>query len=288
MIQDIGPYVYHNEYKNRKAEACDTLLCYDGNKILVKEQDGEILFPTFAQAETWAKGLREKAIYLFRIEEINGQERFFYLVPGFCPEADGFAREDINIMRTAIPGRLAFAGVTGWQLNRFYDTRRFCSRCKTPLRHSEKERMLFCDSCHLAEYPKISPAVIVAVRSGNRLLLTKYAGREYTRYALVAGFHEIGETIEETVRREVMEEVGLKVKNLLYYKSQPWSLSDTLLMGFYCDVDGDDTICLDRQELSVGEWVERGDIPEYPVGSAEISLTGEMMMKFKRGQDPSA
>ena len=116
--------------------------------------------------------------------------------------------------------------------------------------------------------------------------MTKYAGREYTRYALVAGFNEIGETIEETVRREVMEEVGLRVKNLLYYKSQPWSLSDTILFGFYCDVDGDDAIRLDESELSVGEWVERENIPEYPVGSAEISLTGEMMMQFKRGMDP--
>lgn len=82
-------------------------------------------------------------------------------------------------------------------------------------------------------FPKISPAVIVAVTDNDRVLLTKYAGRTYKNYALVAGFNEAGETIEQTVRREVMEEVGLKVKNLKYYKSQPWGLSGSLLSGFF-------------------------------------------------------
>lgn len=93
-------------------------------------------------------------------------------------------------------------------------------------------------------FPKISPAVIVAVTDNDRVLLTKYAGRTYKNYALVAGFNEAGETIEQTVRREVMEEVGLKVKNLKYYKSQPWGLSGSLLSGFFCELDGDDKITL--------------------------------------------
>lgn len=92
--------------------------------------------------------------------------------------------------------------------------------------------MMRCEHCGQMEFPKICPAVIIGVTDGNRLLMSKYAGRDYKKYALIAGFAEIGETIEETVQREVMEEVGLKVKNLRYYKSQPWSFSDTLLFGF--------------------------------------------------------
>ena len=72
------------------------------------------------------------------------------------------------------------------------------------------------------------------------------AGREYKKYALLAGFTEIGETLEETVSREVMEEVGLKVKNITYYKNQPWAFSDTLLMGFFCELDGSDQVKLDE------------------------------------------
>ena len=90
-----------------------------------------------------------------------------------------------------------------------------------------KERMMRCPRCGQMEYPEICPAVIIAVTDKNRLLLSKYAGRTYKRYALLAGFTEIGETLEETVKREVMEEVGLKVTNIRYYKSQPWSFSDT-------------------------------------------------------------
>lgn len=96
--------------------------------------------------------------------------------------------------------------------------------------HSQKERMMECPSCGNQEYPVLCPAVIVGITNGDKIILSKYEGRRFKRYALIAGFAEIGETIEETVHREVMEEVGLKVKNLRYYKSQPWSFSSTLLL----------------------------------------------------------
>lgn len=108
---------------------------------------------------------------------------------------------------------------------------------------------------------------------------TKYAGRTYKNYALVAGFNEAGETIEQTVRREVMEEVGLKVKNLKYYKSQPWGLSGSLLSGFFCELDGDDKITLQEDELSLGTWVKADDLDLEDDG---ISLTREMILKFKK------
>lgn len=129
-------------------------------------------------------------------------------------------------------------------------------------------------------FPKIAPAVIVGVINGNKILLTKYNGRVYKKYALIAGFTEIGETAEETVAREVMEEVGLKVKNIRYYKSQPWGTDCNLLLGFFCDLDGDDTITMDEKELSTAEWFERD---EMPVDDDGFSLTREMMSIFKRG-----
>ena len=131
------------------------------------------------------------------------------------------------------------------------------------------------------EFPKICPAVIIGVTDGNRILMSKYAGRSYKKYALLAGFTEIGETVEETVAREVMEEVGLKVKNIRYYKSQPWAFSDTLLMGFYCDLDGDVEVTLDEEELALAEWFERDEIPVEP---SRDSLTNEMIIKFKQGE----
>ena len=111
--------------------------------------------------------------------------------------------------------------------------------------------------------------------------MSKYANRDFKKYALIAGFVEIGETVEETVRREVMEEVGLKVKNLRYYKSQPWSFTDTILMGFFAELDGEEEITLDREELAMAEWFEREEIP---VKEQSVSLTNEMILKFKAGE----
>ena len=129
-------------------------------------------------------------------------------------------------------------------------------------------------------YPRINPAVIVGVTDGDRLLLTKYRGRAYKKYALVAGFTEIGESFEQTVAREVMEETGLKVKNIRYYKSQPWGFADNILAGYFCEVDGDPTIRMDQEELSVAEWFQRDAIPVEP---EDLSLTNEMIIHFKQG-----
>ena len=98
--------------------------------------------------------------------------------------------------------------------------------------------------------------------------MSKYAGGTARRYALIAGFAEIGETLEETVKREVMEEVGLKVKNIQYYKSQPWSLSSSLLMGFYCDLDGSDHIIWKRMNCPKQNGLKGRTFPMMTMMSA--------------------
>ena len=112
--------------------------------------------------------------------------------------------------------------------------------------------------------------------------MTRYAAShsDTTVYALIAGFTEIGETFEETVEREVAEEVGLKVKNIRYYKSQPWGSAADILAGFYCDLDGDDRLQVDHGELATAGWIDRKDIPE---DTEKASLTMEMMTLFKQG-----
>lgn len=270
MIQDITPHVFKNEYKNITPKEGAFLLVYDGRNVLVKETEGEVSFPEFSELTG-----KYSCTYLFSIDD----NKFFLGSKWMEGELDGYEWKDINIYRDVIPKHHGFAIITGWQLYRWYDTRKYCGRCATRMENDEKERMMKCPKCGLMEFPKICPAVIVGVTHENKILMSKYAGREYTKYALLAGFAEIGEPIEDTVKREVMEEVGLKVKNIRYYKSQPWSMSDTLLMGFFCDLDGDDEdVVLDEEELALAEWFERDKMPVEPEG---VSLTNEMMMAFK-------
>jgi len=122
--------------------------------------------------------------------------------------------------------------------------------------------------------------VIVGIIDGDRILMTKYSSSHH-RYALVAGFVEIGETLEQCVMREVMEEVGIKVKNLKYYASQPWPFSGSLLMGFFAELDGDDALTIDRTELSDGRWFHRDEIP---AGDSVLSLTWTMIEAFRENR----
>lgn len=274
MIQDISPRTFNNKFKNKKAEPQDLFLAYDGDTILVKEDKDKLWYPSFSDFEKQYPQLINNAQFLFTIDNIN-----YYLVDeNGLDQVEGWIYVSTGRFRTEIKYWRSFAGVVGWQLNRWYDNHRYCSKCGKETKSSDKERMLYCESCGFQTYPTISPCVIVAVHNGDKLLLTKYSGRAYNRYALIAGFAEIGESLEQTVHREVMEEVGLKVKNLKFYKSQPWPFTDTLLAGFFAELDGDDTITLDKEELSLGEWVDRNDIPP---ADSNISLTSEMMELFR-------
>lgn len=279
MIQDIES-IYHNEYKVSIPEKDDYIMFVSERSVLLKKEADKIAFLTYQEMEHYFAQADFSYTYLFSIEMEDGIRKFFWCRETILPEKllDDYSFENQNIFRTAKPKELAFAGVTACQLANWYDNTKYCGHCGTPLIHDSKERMMRCPACNAMHYPKISPAVIIAITDGDRIVMTRYAGRDYKSYALVAGFTEIGETLEETVHREVMEEVGLKVKNIRYYKSQPWSFSDTLLMGFFCELDGSDQIKMDEEELSVAQWVKREDIW---VEFDDISLTNEMIVHFK-------
>lgn len=277
MIQDIAPHQYDNGYNPVPPDRDSIALYYEEHTALIKNTAEGIEFPGFADLERLNEEIYEEYTYLFSIDE----ERYYLVEEINRERLSAFTMENTEIFRRADPQYRAFAGITGYQLYSWYKNHRYCGHCGSSMKKDKKERMLYCEECHNMAYPKICPATIIGVTDGNRLLMSKYAGRAYKKYALLAGFVEIGETVEETVKREVMEEVGLKVKNVRYYKSQPWSFSDTVLMGFYCDLDGDDSITLDEEELALAEWFEREEIP---AGPQRDSLTNEMIMKFKNGE----
>lgn len=277
MIQDISPLVYDNHYEDKSPDANSRIVFMADGTILLKEKNGNAEFPLFRDGIVPSL----KTIYLF---SVSGES--FFLAESEAP-VEYTEAEDHHFVRLSSfsllkPKWLSFAAITAYQIGSWYRNNRFCGRCGGETHRDSRERMLFCEKCHIASYPKICPAVIVAVTDGDKLLMTKYAGSSgSSHHALIAGFCEVGETVEETVHREVMEEVGVKVKNLRYYKSQPWSFSDTLLFGFVCELDGSGDISMDSTELSVAEWVKRSEITEELDG---VSLTNEMIIKFKNSE----
>ena len=294
MLQDILPHYFHNEYQPGKAQAQSKVFHFRGREVYIaRDEENRLRLPGYgelmqaqgdsaagiqklaASASPWEKKLQ----YLFSIEE----ETYFLLKDTEAlEEKDGYAYESVRTLRQLVSKEVCFAVMTAYHLYMWYRDNRYCGRCGGETMHDDKERMLRCPKCGNMIFPKIAPAVIVALTDGNRILMTKYADREYKKYALIAGFTEIGETVEETVAREVMEEVGLKVTNIRYYKSQPWGVDSNLLLGFFAELDGDDTIHRDERELAEAEWFERSAMPAHDDG---ISLTREMMGVFERGDE---
>ena len=274
MIQDIFPHKLNNHFRPGQVPAdTDTVFLFSGECVLCRISGDGIEFP---RAEDVKAG--DGLTYLF---DVDG-ERYF-LGDGenaFVPEGYVFVPLR-GLRRKNVPDKhRIFAAITARHLHEWYRTARFCGCCGQRLEPSESERAMVCPSCGQIFYPRINPAVIVGVTHGDHLLLTRYAGRRLSSYALVAGFTEIGETLEETVAREVKEETGLFVTNIRYYKSQPWGYAADILTGYYCDAAGDPTIRMDANELKEAVWMARADIP----GQADdFSLTNEMMCAFRDG-----
>ena len=272
MIQDIGLSKLHNEYKICEMREEDTAFYFDATgRLMTWEENGTLTF--LSKKEIGG----QPVIYLFAIDE----KRYFLVTEEPADPRDGYTCRSIREVRDfGVTGKDIFAVFTAYHLWRWYADNRYCGRCAEALVPSTQERALCCPKCKNTVYPRINPAVIVGVTNGDKLLLTKYR-TGYGHNALVAGFTEIGETLEETVAREVMEETGVKVKNIRYYKSQPWGMAQDILVGYYCDADGDSTIHMDEGELKYAEWVPREEIELQP---NNLSLTNEMMRMFKENR----
>jgi NAD+ diphosphatase len=142
-------------------------------------------------------------------------------------------------------------------------TNRFCGGCGNPMEHSTTERAKVCPSCNLIRYPRISPAVIVAVIKNDKLLLAGNSRFRGKFYSVLAGFVEPGETLEECVTREIKEEAGIDVTDIRYFKSQPWSFPDSLMIGFTARYAGGE-LTVDGEELTEAGWYTADALPDIP------------------------
>jgi NAD+ diphosphatase len=166
------------------------------------------------------------------------------------------------------------------QLVEWRRTHRFCGRCATPTEDAPGERALRCPACGLMAFPRLAPAVIMLVeRDDGRALLARNAMFPMKMFSCLAGFVEPGETLEDAVRREILEEVAIEVGEVEYRGSQPWPFPHQLMIGFGARyVSGD--IVVDGTEIAEADWFAPDDLPNVP--PAGMSIAGTLIQEWIR------
>ena len=162
------------------------------------------------------------------------------------------------------------------QLVNWNQIHQYCGSCGEPTEFKTDERAKICPQCGLTNYPRLSPAVIVAVLKNDRILLGRNKRFKLPFYSVLAGFVEPGETLEACVQREIREEVGITVKNIRYFGSQPWPFPDSLMIAFIADY-ASGSICLDGSEIMDAAWFKKDNLPKIP---PRISIARQLIEWF--------
>ena len=276
MLQEIEPRHLDNQYHPVPMGPGAKICVFRDKDVLVSRREEGVILPDWELL----KDDIIKSVYLFCVD---AQPYFLAEIREDAPLPEGYMFDNVRSHRKLKPKYTVYAEMTAWHLYIWYRDNCFCGRCGHRTVHDGKLRMLSCPDCGNMIFPKICPAIIVGVTNGDHILLTKYSNRAHKNYALIAGFIEIGETAEETVRREVFEEAGVHVKNIRYWSTQPWGIDSDLLLGYFADLDGSAEITMDREELSVAGWFHRD---EMDIPADDVSLTNDMIRAFIENRHP--
>ncbi len=247
---------------------------FSGSRLLVREQGEKALIP-------FVPGLEGAHITPVRTQYLG-------LLEGSpCWSADlgegmqtpqGLAFRELRSLYGAVSDQVFLLAGRAYQVVMWDQTHQFCGRCGAATRDVEGERAKVCPECGFISYPRICPAVITAVLRDGKILLAHAEHFPQKWYSVVAGFVEPGETLEECVRREIMEEVGITVKNVRFFGSQPWPFPNSLMIGFFAEYDSGE-IHVDGQEITDAGWFGADELPAIP---PPLSIAREMIDWYVR------
>ena len=195
-----------------------------------------------------------------------------------------YALMDLRVLLDTIGDELFWIAGLANHLLDWDRSHRYCGRCSHPTEDKTDERAKYCPACGLINYPRLSPAVIVAVVRDDKLLLARNKRFKGPFYSVLAGFVEPGETLEDCVRREIHEEVGLAVDNIRYFGSQPWPFPNSLMVGFVADYAGGE-IQVDNTELLEADWFSADSLPQVP---PRVSIARQLINWFVNIHTPSS
>ncbi len=276
MIQDISPHNLDTLFlANRKIENDDIIFSFKENALLFRKRDGRLELPRKKELN----GVSDETdkTFLFTLDSVP-----CYLIwDEIQTENTGFDYLNLNFFRDTTQQEIAWASLVAFHLKNWYLKNTYCGECGTKTVQKSDERAIICPNCNNTVFPRIAPAVIAAIVCGDKILLARGVNFPGRWYSLLAGYVDIGESLEEALIREVKEEVGINIWNIRYYKSQPWPLSGSLMIGFIAEADATQPLEIDAKEIADAEWYTRGELPEHAL---KLSIAGEMIEKFERGE----
>jgi NAD+ diphosphatase len=236
-------------------------LAFRGNELLVFQEGTAARVPTGSE---WAAlGLPAEAPQV--AGSLGGREAWAAGLPDGIEPPPGMAFQGLRRLFGALDEEVWKLAGRAVQIVEWDRTHRFCGRCGAATERHEGELARVCPACGLQQFPRISPAVIVRIERGDEILLARSPHFAPGVYSTLAGFVEPGESLEETVVREIREEVGVEVTNVRYFGSQPWPFPHSLMIGFVADYASGD-LRLQEGEIEDAGWFTAGTLPGLPSG----------------------
>ena len=232
---------------------------FRGDRILIRRSADASVRPFFTDVSFVEAGLMHRQ-YLGYLNDIDC---FTAELPSEAGVSSAAELQPVRQLLGAVDDELAAVAGRANQMIHWARTHQFCGLCGHVTRDAEKERAKICPACGLINYPRVSPAIIVAVLNAGRILLARSTRRGASFYSVLAGFVEPGETLEECVSREIREEVGLRVKDIRYFGSQPWPFPNALMVAFTARYAGGD-IRLNPSEIAAAAWFSADALPPVP------------------------
>ncbi|MFL0250999.1 NAD(+) diphosphatase [Clostridium neuense] len=241
----------------RKSGSGDLCFVFYKGGILAKKVGEDLHIPSFDdikrlnieyEGEFFLGELEEKSCFALEATKEAALPKEFGMIS--LHDVGAFMNEEVF----AAAGRAE--EILNWD-----EKHRFCGRCGARTEDKEDELAKVCPSCGNIMYPVICPAIIVGITKGDKLLLAHNKNFKNNMYSIIAGFVEAGETLESAVKREVFEEVGIKVKNIRYYKSSSWPFPNSLMLGFFAEYDSGE-IKVDGVEIMEAGWFTKDNFPK--------------------------